>query len=624
MNCGKKLKPLFLIFTLLFVCKPLFSEEISFLEPNKIKETKDQSTVLEIKTNVFGADVYINEVYLGKTNLTVLDYLSGNYFLKVSKKGYETKKYQLEIQKGYHQTYYIELKALYGNLSLSNLDADALVFIDGRKLSLDLEEIAGDGQETSAGENEIAGGQETAAGEGEIAGGGQQTAAGESQIAGAQQIAAGEGEIAGGAQQIAAGENEIARGQETAEPQQAQNLTQKPKYSASVKIPVGEHEVLVRKFGCKDFYAEVTIQKGQTSSLEIKEELIDFEIKSFGVSKKSFNPEYKNSVGSVTFAFAVTASQPLSFYIKNSKDEIVFNHEWKEFNNWYQSIVWDGKDSDGNILPDGEYVASIQSRHYIFNQPVKIDTTISYPLFSICDNGIGIGDLPAVFASISSKDSEFGKMLTLPYFQLKPISKVTGDNPAFIAVKSNVGIVTTIQNNYEFNLGVSLYPGLEDGGLSLNGSFKLAYASKLGDFFSLTYGGLLRYGFTNATLYSDYIDNGSGFGLGALLGLDSKILKMELSSQLFFREKIVDKENPEDSVFYSVWKNGLTLSVKPVNVFSLYSWLTLENIDALDIGAGFNFMPAGTSILFDFNCQTAILFNSSSYLTFGIMLSYLF
>ena len=69
---GKKIKFLFLIFSLFFVSNTLFSEEIDFLQPQKIKATKDESSIVEIKSNIFGADVYINEVYLGKTNLTLL------------------------------------------------------------------------------------------------------------------------------------------------------------------------------------------------------------------------------------------------------------------------------------------------------------------------------------------------------------------------------------------------------------------------------------------------------------------------------------------------------------------------------------------------------------------------
>ena len=579
---GKNMKFLFLIFSLFFVSNTLFSEEIEFLQPQKIKATKDESSILEIKSNIFGADVYINEVYLGKTNLTIMDYLPGNYYLQISKNGYETKKFQLEIQKGYHQTYYIDLNALYVNLSLSNIDADSLIYIDGRKVSFEVEEIKKEGQ----------------------------------------QLAAGDAKLSSGEKKDKSVEVENTTGEEETLTGEANQLN--PQFFTNIKIPIGNHELLVRKFGCKDFYSEINIQRDETLQLEVKNDFIDFEIKNFEVSKKSFNPEYKNSVGSVTFSFAVTANEPLSFYIKNENDEIVFNYDWKELHSWYQSIVWDGKDSEGNILPDGDYVASIQSRHFIFNQPVKIDTTISYPLFSICDNGIGIGDLPAIFADICLKDSDFGKNITLPYFQVKPISKVTGDNSGFVAVKSNVGFVTTIKNNYEFNFGLSLYPGLENGGLSLNGSFKMAYAYKLGNFFSLTYGGLLRYGFTNAALYSDYIDNGSGVGLGGLVGLDSKIIKMELSSQFFIREKFLEKENPDNTLFYSLWKNGISISVKPVNVLGLYSWFALENLDALDFGAGINIMPVASSVLFDFNFKTSILFNSSSYLTFGIMLSYLF
>ena len=219
---GKKIKFLFLIFSLFFVSNTLFSEEIEFLQPQKIKATKDESSIVEIKSNIFGADVYINEVYLGKTNLTIMDYLPGNYYLQISKNGYETKKFQLEIQKGYHQTYYIDLNALYGNLSLSNIDADSLIYIDGRKVSFEVEEI-----------KKVV-----------------------------QKLAAGDSKLSSGEKKDENVEVENTTGEEETLPGEANQLN--PQFFTDIKIPIGNHELLVRKFGCKDFYSEINIQRDET------------------------------------------------------------------------------------------------------------------------------------------------------------------------------------------------------------------------------------------------------------------------------------------------------------------------------------------------------------------------
>lgn len=112
------------------------------LEPSKVEELDDaDEAVVIIKSNVSGADVYLNGNYQGKTTCTINDIKPGKYKLEVKKTNYEVASYTIQIQKGYELTYEVKLVEIRGEIEIKNAPSGAAVYIDGSKISGTLKEI---------------------------------------------------------------------------------------------------------------------------------------------------------------------------------------------------------------------------------------------------------------------------------------------------------------------------------------------------------------------------------------------------------------------------------------------------------------------------------------------------
>lgn len=87
--------------------EPVYLEH---LEPSKVEltETTFQS-VIEISANVSKADVYINNVFQGRTKLLITDLMPGEYILEVVKGDKKSLKWLITVKRGYKNIYFVEL-----------------------------------------------------------------------------------------------------------------------------------------------------------------------------------------------------------------------------------------------------------------------------------------------------------------------------------------------------------------------------------------------------------------------------------------------------------------------------------------------------------------------------------
>lgn len=122
MKFCKKIFGLFFVFCL-FSGFVLFAQEndeetpvveepvyLEHLEPSKVEltETTFQS-VIEISANVSKADVYINNVFQGRTKLLITDLMPGEYILEVVKGDKKSLKWLITVKRGYKNIYFVEL-----------------------------------------------------------------------------------------------------------------------------------------------------------------------------------------------------------------------------------------------------------------------------------------------------------------------------------------------------------------------------------------------------------------------------------------------------------------------------------------------------------------------------------
>jgi hypothetical protein len=119
--------------------------------------------------------------------------------------------------------------------------------------------------------------------------------------------------------------------------------------------PAGTCELTIELFGYKPGKENVSIRKGETTSVYVLLEKASFSVSEIKVSKRQFNPTYASFDGKTQIVFDVTAPGKGTLSINNRAGESVYVYSFPEFKSRNQSIWWDGKSRTGEILPDGEY-----------------------------------------------------------------------------------------------------------------------------------------------------------------------------------------------------------------------------------------------------------------------------
>ena len=104
------------VLMILFISAALFADDFSpsggefpFLEPETISNLEEGHTSINIRSNIRDAAVYLNGNFEGKVSLRLNDIMRGQYHLRLTRKGYITKDYTIEVLAGCAQEYFIEL-----------------------------------------------------------------------------------------------------------------------------------------------------------------------------------------------------------------------------------------------------------------------------------------------------------------------------------------------------------------------------------------------------------------------------------------------------------------------------------------------------------------------------------
>ena len=135
----------FCLFILFFSC--LFAESlleavgnlaiqtllpVSTETPYELQELSDSALCeAEFRTNISGAEVYLNGTYYGRTNLVVKNLSPSRYRVELKKSGYETKEFIIHLKKGYRSVYRADLKLILGKIRINNLPSNTSVYLDG-------------------------------------------------------------------------------------------------------------------------------------------------------------------------------------------------------------------------------------------------------------------------------------------------------------------------------------------------------------------------------------------------------------------------------------------------------------------------------------------------------------
>lgn len=133
-------------------------------------------------------------------------------------------------------------------------------------------------------------------------------------------------------------------------------------YESINTLPIGNHLIKAELFGYESWQQNVEIYEDKTSSVSIKMSPADFKIASLFLSRKAFNPENPGSLGKskITFKVNTFGTGKLAIFSKEGKS--ILRNTFPYFDDWNQSFVWDGKDDNGNPMPNGIYRVVISGR----------------------------------------------------------------------------------------------------------------------------------------------------------------------------------------------------------------------------------------------------------------------
>ncbi len=165
-------------------------------------------------------------------------------------------------------------------------------------------------------------------------------------------------------------------------------------------LPVGSYAVRIRAFGYEDYATRVQIRENEITSIEAVLEKAPFSVRNVVAERAVFNPRNPGILGKTRIGFEVTTYGKGTLRIEDSSGKAVWFHEFTPFTDWLQIAYWDGKDSAGAMLPDGEYRAIIEAEEdsgisaIRAELPVRIDSSAVIGLRSVWSGVAGLLFVP--------------------------------------------------------------------------------------------------------------------------------------------------------------------------------------------------------------------------------------
>jgi len=125
--------------------------------------------------------------------------------------------------------------------------------------------------------------------------------------------------------------------------------------SPALELPVGFRTILVRAFGWEDASVTTYVAEDTFGELELNLKPAAFKLSGAKLSRVRFSPANAGSLGTTVFSFEVSVPGRGSFSVLDPEGSTVLVRSLGPFETWSQSVSWDGRDRQGEILGDGIY-----------------------------------------------------------------------------------------------------------------------------------------------------------------------------------------------------------------------------------------------------------------------------
>ena len=143
-------------------------------------------------------------------------------------------------------------------------------------------------------------------------------------------------------------------------------------------VATGQHVIKIRRFGYDDIVFKANVRPCSEFKVECKFKQSSFYCFDLYTSQDDLNPKLGESV---KISFDVNRNvlgKKVMCEIKNEETGVVvFTKEFSNFTTFTQTFTFDGKDKDGNILPDGQYSVNLIYDDNILSESISVDSTLS-------------------------------------------------------------------------------------------------------------------------------------------------------------------------------------------------------------------------------------------------------
>jgi hypothetical protein len=130
----------------------------------------------------------------------------------------------------------------------------------------------------------------------------------------------------------------------------------------TLSLPAGRHILRIGSFGWEEAAVKALVWPGETVFLEIRLSPAPFRLfPGAGPGRSRFNPANPGALGYTDYRFGVSAPGAGIFRVLDREGREVYAEELPPFTKSSQQVIWDGRDSRKQPLPDGDYTLIIQA-----------------------------------------------------------------------------------------------------------------------------------------------------------------------------------------------------------------------------------------------------------------------
>ncbi len=155
-----------------------------------------------------------------------------------------------------------------------------------------------------------------------------------------------------------------------------------------VELPTGLTTVRIRAFGYIERSETVILRPREETALDASLERAAFAVSNLRPTRPRFNPANPAGLGATEIRFEATAPGTARITIANTGRQTVATIDSGSFDTWEQAVRWDGRDDNGQTVPDGQYTIRLEARpegseelaSITLDSDVIVDSSISYPL----------------------------------------------------------------------------------------------------------------------------------------------------------------------------------------------------------------------------------------------------